>query len=100
MLGVQGLQAAEVAVSCSPTHLYGEADQPVRQQTTAVHEEIHHIGVVRVLHSAQTRLNHGESGLHEHDQEAANQCPGKVNPDLVLPHLVGDIARSESSFGV
>ena len=81
-------------------HLDGEADNPVREQPTRVHEEVHHVGVVCVLHAAQTRFDHGESGLHEHDQKASDQGPDEVDRDLVLADLVGNIAQCEAGFGV
>ena len=56
--------------------------------------------MVGVFDAAQTRLNHGEAGLHEHDQEARDQRPHKVDGDLVLAHLVGDVAQREARLGV
>ncbi len=83
--------AHRVAVAGCSAHLYGETDQPIRQQTAAVHEEIHHVGVVGVLDAAEARLDHGESGLHEHDQEASDQRPDEVNGNFVLSDLIGSI---------
>ena len=88
VLGVQGRRAAQVGHAADAAHLDREADQPVRQHADAVHHEIHHHGVIGVLGAAQARLDDGKPGLHEHDQEAADQCPGEVDGDLVLADLV------------
>src|SRR5690348_4085890 len=100
MLRSQTLQAAKISVSCSTSHLYGKAYEPVRQQTAAIHEEVHHVCVIGVLHPAQTRFNHSEPGLHKHDQEACDQCPDKVDSNLVLTDLIGDITGRQSSFSI
>ena len=81
-------------------HLDSEADNPVREQTASVYEEIHHVGVVGVLHAAKPRLDHGEASLHEHDQEAGDQRPDEVDGDLVLADLVGHVADGEASLGI
>ena len=96
----QRLQSAEISVSGRAAHLDGEADDPVGKQAASIHEEVHHVGVIGVLDSTQTRFNHGESGLHEHNQEAANQRPGKVDADLVLANLVGNIAKRQAGLGI
>ena len=77
-----------------------EADQPVGKQTAAVHEEVHHVGVICVLHPAQARFHHGKAGLHEHDQKAGNERPNKVDGNLVLPYLVGNIGKGNAGFGI
>ena len=100
MLAGQRLQAAQVAVSGRAAHLNGEADDPVGEQPARIHEEVHHVGVVGVFDATEARLDHGESGLHEHDQEAGDQGPGKVDADLVLADLVGNIAQGEADLGV
>ena len=100
MFADQRLQAAQVTVSGRAAHLDAEADDPVSEQAARVHEEVHHVGVVGILHSAQTSFNHRESGLHEHDQEARDQGPGEVDADLVLTNLVGYIGQRYSDFGV
>ena len=42
----------------------------------------------------EARLDDREAGLHEHDEEAADQRPGEVDGDLVLPDLIHEVARS------
>ena len=73
-------------------HLDGESDQPVGQHSDAINHEVHHHGVVGVLGAAQPGFHDRESRLHEHDQEASDQRPHKVDGDLVLSDLVGKVA--------
>src|SRR6185437_13847489 len=56
--------------------------------------------MVGVLDAAQARFHHGEPGLHEHNQEAADECPGEVNAELVLANMIGHITRSESHLWI
>ena len=90
----QWLQASEIAVARGAAHLDRKADEPVGEEAAPIHEEIHHVGVVRVLHAAEPCLHHRETGLHEHHEEAANQRPGEVDADLVLADLVGDVGQA------
>ena len=89
-------RVAQIGYRADAAHLNREADQPVGQHADAVHHEVHHHGVVGVLRAAQTGLDDGESGLHEHDQEAGDQGPDEVDGDLVLADLIGDVADGEA----
>ena len=100
MLGVQRLQPAQISVAGGAAHLDGEADNPVGEQPARIDEEVHHVGVVGVFHATEPGFNHGETGLHEHDQKAGDQRPDKVDGDLVLADLVGNIAQGEAGLGV
>ena len=95
-LGGQRRGAAQVTDSAYATHLNGKADQPVGQHAHAVHHEVHHHGVIGVLGAAEASFHDGETGLHEHDQEAGDQRPHEVDGDLVLPDLVDDVADREA----
>ena len=77
-----------LAIGADAALLDRESDQPVGQHADAVHHEVHHHGVVGVLGAAQAGLDDGESGLHEHDQEAGDQRPHEVDGDLILADLV------------
>ena len=100
VLAVERLQAAEIAVARRTAHLNGKADEPVCEEAARIHDEVHHVGVVGILHAAQPRLYHGEARLHEHDQEAADQRPGEVDADLVLPNLIGDIGDRNADLRI
>jgi hypothetical protein len=96
----QGLQAAQVSVPSSTAHLDRKSDDPIGEQTAPIHKEVHHVGVIGVLRSAQSCLHHGKPGLHEHDQEACDQGPGEVDADFVLANLVGYVAQCEAGLGI
>ena len=53
-----------------------------------------------ILGPAQARLDHGKAGLHEHDQEAGNQSPDKVDGDLILANLIRDVGNRHADLGV
>ena len=96
----EGIQAAQIGVARRPAHLYGKAYDPVGEKPAGVHEEVHHVRVVRVLHAGEPGLHHGETGLHEHDEEAGDQRPDKVDGDLVLADLIGHIREGYPNFRV
>jgi hypothetical protein len=56
--------------------------------------------VVGVLGPAKTRLHNRKACLHEHDQEARDQCPGEVDGDLVLANLVEDVRDRQTFLGI
>jgi len=53
--------------------------------------------VVGVLRPAQPGLDDGETGLHEHDEEAGDERPStKLIADLVLAHQVDDVGDRQA----
>jgi len=94
----KGWSPPRVAVTGCPAHLYGEPEDPVREQTACIHEEVHHVRVVGVLHAAQAGLDHGEARLHEHDEKAADEGPDEIDRDLVLTDLVRHIWERYTNF--
>ncbi len=55
-----------------------KATQPETQHPKRIDNHVHGHGVHRVLGARESCLHHGESNLHEHDQEGAQQHPGQV----------------------
>ena len=97
-LGVERRRAAEVGDRADAAHLNGEADQPVGEHADAVHHEVHHHGVVGVLGAAEPGFDDREAGLHEHDQEAADQRPDEVDGDPVLARPVHEVGDRQPAF--
>ena len=87
---------AQIADTAHAAHLNRKADQPVGEHAHAVNHEIHHHGVIGVLGAAQSSLDNGETGLHEHDQETRDQCPDKIDRNFVLPDLICHVGNGET----
>ena len=58
-----------------------------------VDHEVHAHGVRGVLRAGEAGLDHREAGLHEHDEEAADQRPHEVDGDLVVADGVHDLGE-------
>ena len=56
--------------------------------------------MIGIFGTAKTSFNDGEASLHKHDEEAADQCPGEVDTDAVLPNLIDQISEGNAFVGI
>ena len=93
------LRPAEAGHAADAAHLEGEAADPVTEHADAVDHEVHGHGVACVFGAGESGLGQGEAGLHEHDQEAADQRPDHVDGDAVVADHVGQLGGQGFLFG-
>src|SRR5436190_2833155 len=72
-----------------------EADQPVDERADPEDEDVLAGDVRGVLHPRQARLEEGEAGLHEHDQDRGDHDPDRVGGDQEI--RVAHLASTASS---
>ncbi len=72
-----------------------KAVDPEAQATQRVDHEVHGDGVRRVLGAAHAGLDHRETCLHEHDEEARDHGPHHVDGEQVVGDAVVEIRHSE-----
>src|SRR5690348_7658240 len=67
-----------------------EADKPVDERADSEDEDVLAGDMRGVLHSRQARLEEGEAGLHEHDEDRRDDDPDRVGRDqeVRIAHLV------------
>ena len=90
----EGWSSSEGRDRAHPAHLKRETAHPVAEHAQRVDHVVHRERVGRVLGSSEARLDHGEPGLHEHDQEAGHERPYDVYGDLVVAHRLHDLGES------
>ena len=56
------------------------------EHAQGIDHQVHGHGMSRILGPGKARLHHGESRLHEHDQEAGNQRPDEIDGHPVMTH--------------
>jgi hypothetical protein len=85
--------AAEARHAADAAHLEREAADPIPEHAERIDHEVHGHGVPGVLCLGEARLNHGEPGLHEHDQETRHEGPDDVDSDAVVAHDIRKFRR-------
>ena len=77
--GIGGIDAAK---------LEGETGQPVADCADTEDHHVHHHGVGHVLVAGETRFHQRKTGLHEEDQEAADEHPHDIETQGNIINLV------------